>query len=80
MNYEICHGAVVITTAQLQIKKPKLMFCAGSNPAGNVSEVCDDKGLWQWARQEIKLNLLIANPTKWSNLLKQFVGCCRRIF
>ena len=21
-----------------------------------------------------------ANPTKWSNILKQFVGCCRRIF
>ena len=24
-------------------------------------------------------NLLSANPTKWSNILKQFVGCCRRI-
>ena len=27
----------------------------------------------------ITLNLLKANPTKWSNTLKQFVGCCRRI-
>ena len=25
-------------------------------------------------------NLLDANPTKWSNVLKKFVGCCRRIF
>ena len=25
------------------------------------------------------LNPLSANPTKWSNILKQFVGCCRRI-
>ena len=25
------------------------------------------------------LNLLSDNPTKWSNTLKQFVVCCRRI-
>ena len=25
------------------------------------------------------LNHLSANPTKWSNTLKQFVGCCRQI-
>ena len=25
------------------------------------------------------LNPLNASPTKWSNTLKQFVGCCRRI-
>ena len=25
------------------------------------------------------LNPLNANPAKWSNTLKQFVGCCRRI-
>ena len=25
------------------------------------------------------INPLSANPTKWSNTLKQFVGCCRRI-
>ena len=24
-------------------------------------------------------NSLSANPTKWLNILKQFVGCCRRI-
>ena len=24
-------------------------------------------------------NHLSANPTKWSNTLKQFVDCCRRI-
>ena len=26
-----------------------------------------------------KSNPLSANPTKWSNTLKQFVGCCRQI-
>ena len=25
------------------------------------------------------VNPLSANPTVWSNTLKQFVGCCRRI-
>ena len=26
-----------------------------------------------------QFNPLSANPTKWSNTLKQFIGCCRRI-
>ena len=28
----------------------------------------------------VSFNPLNANPTKWSNTLKQFIGCCRRIF
>ena len=27
-----CHGVVVITTAQLHLKKPEPTFCLGSNP------------------------------------------------
>ena len=40
------YGVVVITTAQ---HSPKLefRFCAGSNPARDVSEICDGKDLWQ---------------------------------
>ena len=46
-------GVVVITTAQLHSTK---LFCAGSNPARNVSEIRDDEDLWQWSRLEIRLN------------------------
>ena len=34
-------GIVVITTAQLHSTKPELRFCAGSNPACGVWEICD---------------------------------------
>ena len=47
---------VVITTAQLHSTKPKLRFCAGSNPARGVSEIRDGEDLWQWPRLEIRLN------------------------
>ena len=36
-----CFGVMVITIAQLHLKKPKLRFCAGSNPTSGVSEICD---------------------------------------
>ena len=50
------HGVVVITTAQLHSTKPELRYCAGSNPARGVSEICDGEDLSQWSRLEIKLN------------------------
>ena len=40
-----CRGVVVITTAQLQSSKPELRFCAGSNPARGMSEICDGEDL-----------------------------------
>ena len=43
-------GAVVITAAQLPTTKSKLRLCAGSNPACEVSEICDRK----WSRLEIR--------------------------
>ena len=49
-------GVVVITTAQLHSTKPEFRFCAGSNPARGVSEICDGEDLWQWSRLEIRLN------------------------
>ena len=39
------HGVVVITTAQLHSTKPELRFCAGLNPSGGVSEICDGEDL-----------------------------------
>ena len=39
------HGVVVITTAQLHSTKPELRFCAGSNPARGVSEICNGEDL-----------------------------------
>ena len=38
-------GVALITTAQLHSKKSLLKFCAGSNPARGVSEVCDGANL-----------------------------------
>ena len=38
-------GVVVITTAQLHSTKPELRFCAGSNPARGVSEICNGENL-----------------------------------
>ena len=49
-------GVVVIITAQLHLTKPELRFCAGSNPARSVSEICDGEDLWQWSRLEIRLS------------------------
>ena len=46
-------GVVVISTAQLHLTKSELRFCAISNPACDVSEICDGKNLWQWFRLEI---------------------------
>ena len=38
-------GVVIITTAQLHSTNPKLMVCAGSNPARDVSEIRDGENL-----------------------------------
>ena len=51
-----CRGVVGITTAQLHSTKPELRFCAGSNPACDVSEIRDGEDPWQWSRLEIRLN------------------------
>ena len=32
----------------------ELRFCAGSNPARGVSDICDGENLWQWFRLEIR--------------------------
>ena len=53
---------MVITTAQLYSTKPKLRFCAGSNPAHGVSEIRDDQDLWQWSRLKIRLNAFFGQP------------------
>ena len=36
---------VAITTAQLHSTSPEFRFCAGSNPARHMSEVCDSEDL-----------------------------------
>ena len=38
-------GVAVITAAQLHSTNPELRFCAGSNPAGGVSEICGGEDL-----------------------------------
>ena len=50
-------GVEVIITAQLYSTKPELRFCAGSNPARGVLEICDGKNLRHWSRLEIRLNI-----------------------
>ena len=49
-------GVVVITTAQLHSTKRELRFCAVSNLARSISEICDDEDFWQWFQLEIRLN------------------------
>ena len=49
-------GVVVFTTAQLHSAKPKLRFCASSNPARGVPEIRDGEDLWQWSQLEIRVN------------------------
>ena len=39
------HGMVVNTTAQLNLAKPELRFCAGSNPARSMSKICNGENL-----------------------------------
>ena len=51
------HRSVVVnTTTQLHSTKPELRFCAGSNSAYDMLEICDGEDLWQWSRLEIKLH------------------------
>ena len=59
-------GVVVITTAQFPSAKSEFRFCTGSNPARDVSEICDGGNLWQWSRLEIKHKrlLLVRHSTK----------------
>ena len=64
-----CRAVVVITTAQLHSTKPELMFCAGSNLAHGMSEICGDVDLGQWSWLEIRLNTFC-----WSTIpQKQFI-------
>ena len=37
-------GLVVISTAQLNLTKPELMFYSGTNTALGVLEICDGEG------------------------------------
>ena len=41
----IVGGVVVITIAQLHSTKPGLSFCAKSNPACGVLEICDSQDI-----------------------------------
>ena len=52
-------GVVAITTARLHSTKPKLRFCAGSNPVRGVSNIIDGEDLWKWPRLEIRLKAFL---------------------
>ena len=45
LSCQVRHGVVVITTAKLDLSKPELEFCAGSNPARGMSEIRDGDDL-----------------------------------
>ena len=53
---EWCHGVVVIVTVEFHSTKSEIRFCAGSNPAASVLEICDGESLWQWSPLEIRVN------------------------
>ena len=52
----IDNGVVVTTTVQRHSTKSELRFCAGSNPASDMSEICYGEDLWLWSRLKIKPN------------------------
>ena len=66
-------GVVVTTTTQLHATKPELKFCAGSNPARGVSKIRDGEDLWQWSRQEIRLNAFRRSIIPQNNSVKELV-------
>ena len=49
-------GVVVITTTQLHSTKLELRFCACSNPAHSVLDICNGENLWQLSQLDIRLN------------------------
>ena len=50
------HVVAVITSEELYSTKPELRFCAGSNPACSMSEICSGGDLWQWSWLELRRN------------------------
>ena len=56
-------GVVVLTTSRFRSTKLEPSFCAGSNPARGVSEICNVEDLWQWSWLEKWLNAFISQPT-----------------
>ena len=59
---------MVITTVHLHSAKPELRFCASSNPAHGVSEICNGENLWQWSWLEIRLNTF-----HWSTITQETI-------
>ena len=78
--FTLHRGVVVITTAQFHSIKPEVRFCAGSNPACGMLEICDGDDLWQWYQLEIRLNAFYRSTI----LQKQFIiimqGLCGKSF
>ena len=64
---------VVITTAQLHPTNPELRFCADSNPARGVSEICNGEDLWQWSGLKIRLNAFRRSTIPFLIPQKQFI-------
>ena len=65
----MCSGYVARWCSGYHSTKPKLRFCAGSNPDHAMSEICDGADLWQWPQLQIKLNAF-----RWSTIpQKQFI-------
>ena len=62
-------GVLIVIIAQLHSTKPELTFCAGLNPARDMSEISDGENLWQWFRLEIRLN----TPPRSTILQKQLI-------
>ena len=57
MFFYVC-GEVVNTTAQLHSVKSEVRFCARSNSADGVLEICNGKKLRQWSQLKVRLNAL----------------------
>ena len=47
----------MIATAQVLSPESEIRFCAGSNHAHGVSELCNMRSTWQWFQLENKVLL-----------------------
>ena len=62
-----------ITTVQFHSTKSEFRFCVGSNPARDVSEICDGEDLWQWSWLQIRLKAFCQSTIPQKNNSSQFI-------
>ena len=61
------------------LKSPMVRSVKVESKNPNTIEVKKIVGFIEGSSLDLEFKRLSANSTKWSNTIKQFVGCCRQI-